>query len=216
MKPKAAISWSGGKDSYLAFRRTRAQFDFVALVTMFNESGERSRSHGLRPEIIQRHAQLLALEPFFGRCTWESYTEEFARVLGELRARAVTDIVFGDIFGDAHREWTERVCTQANLRAHEPLWGQSTTALFDEFLATGAEAHIVTVNSKWLDASWLGRTLSSEMLPELARLGVDPCGENGEYHTLITNAPEFSAPLRFREGVAVERAGCFALDILPL
>lgn len=214
MKPRAAISWSGGKDSYLALHRTRAQFDFCALVTMFNEDGSRSRSHGLRPEMIGRHAQLLGLEPFFNCCSWETYEEEFVRGLGRTREHGVTDVVFGDIFGDAHREWTARVCARAGLRANEPLWGESTPSLFGEFLRTGAEARIVTVNSKWLDASWLGRALSSEMLPQFQPLGVDPCGENGEYHTLVVKAPAFSLRLQVKDAGLVFRNGCWALDLV--
>ena len=212
MKPKAAISWSGGKDGYLAFRRVRAQFDFTTLITMFDEQAARSRSHGLRPEIIERQAQLLNLQPVVGRASWPTYTDEFVRVLHEARASGVTEVVFGDIFGDQHRDWTEAVCTRAGLRAHLPLWAQPTREILDEFLATGAEARIVTVNSKWLDESWLGRALSAEMLAEFTRLGVDPCGENGEYHTLVTLAPEFAAPLSLNACGQVVRDGCFALD----
>lgn len=212
-KPTAAISWSGGKDSYLAFHRLREQFDFVAMLTMFDEQGARSRSHGLRPEIIREHARLLGLEHHFGMASWSTYTEEFVRQLERLRASGVTDVVFGDIFGDAHREWTEEVCRRANLRAHEPLWAEPTIALVNEFLSTGAHAQIITVNRRWLDASFLGRTLTPALLPELASRGADPAGENGEFHTLLTHAPEFQGALHIRAGEVVMKADCFALDV---
>ena len=213
-KPKAAISWSGGKDGYLAFRRTRQKFDFVALLTMFDEQRARSRSHGLRPEIIREQARLLGLQPFLGRCSWNTYTDEFVRQLELLRSSGITDIVFGDIFGDAHREWTEAVCRRAGLCAHEPLWAEPTSALVNEFLATGAQAQIITVNRKWLDVTFLGRTLAPALLSELAGRGADPAGENGEYHTLVTHAPEFQDALRLLAGQVVLKSNCWALDVI--
>ena len=112
-KPKAAISWSGGKDCCLAMLRAWNSFHIVAMVTMFNEDGGRSRSHGLRPAILAAHAARLELEEFSARCSWDTYTDEYIATLARLPERGITHVVFGDIMGDGHREWNERVC-----RAH--------------------------------------------------------------------------------------------------
>jgi len=212
-RPRAAISWSGGKDSCAALRRARETFDVVSMVTMFDEDAVRSRSHGLRPEVIEAQAERLSLRRFVGRCTWPTYTDVFARVLEDVAASGVTHVVFGDIMFDEHRLWAERICKGAGLTAVEPLWGASTDALFDEWIASGAEAVIVTARAQFLDASWLGRTLAADMTPEFVRLGVDKCGERGEYHTVVINTPLFSAPLVLRAGEVVQHGGCWALDV---
>src|SRR5262252_6981104 len=172
-RPRAAISWSGGKDSCAALRRVHDQFDVVSMVTMFDEDAVRSRSHGLRPEVIEAQAERLGLRRFVGRCTWPTYSDVFARVLEDVAASGVTHVVFGDIMFDEHRLWAERMCGGAGLTAVEPLWGESTDTLFDEWIASGDEAVIVTARAQFLDASWLGRILGADMTPEFVRLGVD-------------------------------------------
>ncbi len=212
-RPLAAISWSGGKDSYLALHRTREHLEFSAAITMFDEDGARSRSHGLRPEVISAQVHRLGLEPLFGLCSWQTYEAEFVRTLSQLHERGISHVVFGDIFTDSHRAWVERVCHACGLTAVEPLWGETTKALLSEFLALGAEARIVTVKAAKLDSSWLGRKLVMEMIAEFERLAVDPAGENGEYHTLVTRAPGFSAPINVCQVARVRRDGCWALDV---
>jgi uncharacterized protein (TIGR00290 family) len=212
-KPRAAISWSGGKDSCAALQRVQDQFDIVSMVTMFDEGAVRSRSHGLRPEVIEAQAERLGLRRFVGRCTWQTYSDVFARVLEDVAASGVTHVVFGDIMFDEHRLWAERTCEHAGLTAVEPLWGESTDALFEEWIASGADAIIVTARAQFLDASWLGRTLAADMTPDFVRLGVDKCGERGEYHTVVTNTRLFSAPLVLHRGEVVQHGGCWALDV---
>ena len=212
-RPRAAISWSGGKDSCAALHRVRDRFDVVSMVTMFDEDAARSRSHGLRPEVIDAQAERLGLRRFVGRCTWTTYTDMFARVLEDVAASGVSHVVFGDIMFDEHRRWAEQVCDRAGLVAVEPLWGESTDALFEEWIASGADATIVTARAECLDASWLGRRLAAEMAPDFLRLGVDKCGERGEYHTVVTNTPLFSHPLVLRHGQVVQQSGCWALDV---
>jgi len=214
-KPRAAISWSGGKDSCAALHRTHAIYDIVSMVTMFDEEAVRSRSHGLRPEVIDAQAHRLGLRRVTGRCTWGTYDTAFAGAVEQLAEDGVTHIVFGDILFEEHRRWAERMCEPFGLTAIEPLWGASTDALFDEWIASGAEALIVTARAEFLDESWLGRPLAAAMIPEFRRLGVDACGERGEYHTVVTNSPLFREPLVLRSAARVQRSGCWALDFIP-
>jgi uncharacterized protein (TIGR00290 family) len=213
VRPRAAVSWSGGKDSCAALHRARSSYDVVAMLTMFDEEAARSRSHGLRPEVLSAQAERLGLARVTGRCTWSTYDEAFAAALAVAAEDDVTHVIFGDILFEEHRRWAERICAPLGLTAVEPLWGLDTDTLFREWVASGAEALIVTARAEFLDESWLGRPLRADMLEELRRLGVDPCGERGEYHTVVTDTPLFSRPIRTRERGRVSRSGCWALDL---
>jgi len=212
-KPRAAISWSGGKDCCTALLRSGADLDVVAMLTMFGEDGERSRSHGLRPDVIAAHAFRLGMESLSARCDWDTYTDQYVTLLGELRSRAVTHVVFGDIMGDAHRAWNLQVCAHHGLTPVMPLWREPTARLAREFIARGGEAVLVTVRPPVLGESWLGTGLTEDVLTRLERLGVDPCGELGEYHTVVTNCPRFSSRLDLIPGERVLRSGCWAMDV---
>ncbi|TMI88509.1 MAG: diphthine--ammonia ligase [Bacillati bacterium ANGP1] len=213
LKPKAVVSWSGGKDSYMALHRALARFDVQALLTMFTEDGARSRSHGLRPEVVAQQAHLLDLRLVSGRGSWKNYEQEFKRVLRRLAGSGFSHVIFGDIFLDAHKAWVERVCRECRLEAVEPLWGEPTGSLFRQFIATGAEAQIVATKAMLLDQHWLGRRLDAAMLSRLERLGVDPCGERGEYHTLVVGCPRMSARLELREIDRLMHEGYWMLDL---
>jgi diphthine-ammonia ligase len=212
-KPRAAISWSGGKDSCAALHRTHADYELVSMITMFDEPAERSRSHGLRPGVLGAQADRLGLRSVIGCCTWQTYDDAFAAALEQVKADGVTHVIFGDILFDEHRRWAETMCRASRLTAVEPLFGSSTLTLFEEWTASNADALIVTARSEFLDESWLGRPLRRPMLEEFRRLGVDPCGERGEYHTVVTNSPLFRAPILLETGARVQRSGCWALDV---
>lgn len=214
IKPRAAISWSGGKDSCAALMRTQSSYDVVAMVTMFDEEAARSRSHGLRPEILQAQADRLGLRHIIGRCSWQTYDRAFSAALATVAKDGVTHVIFGDILFDEHRQWAERMCAEHGLVAVEPLFGASTESLFEEWVTSGGEALIITARAEFLDETWLGRPLRRELLSEFNRLGVDPCGERGEYHTVVTNTSLFSRPLRLRPTGRVQRSGCWALDMM--
>jgi uncharacterized protein (TIGR00290 family) len=134
-------------------------------------------------------------------------------VLGEVAALGITHVIFGDIMFDAHAAWNRRVCAAHGLTAVMPLWGEPTDALLAEFLGTGSRAMVVTSRTERLDPAWLGRTLDAAAHEELNTLGVDPCGEHGEYHTLVVDSPVFSSPLPIQAGARVERGPCWALDV---
>jgi uncharacterized protein (TIGR00290 family) len=210
----AAISWSGGKDSCAAYHRARDAYDIVAAITMFNEDGSRSRSHGLRPEIIAAQVERLGLASVTQRCDWDSYDMAFDRALAQVASAGVTHVIFGDILFDEHREWAERMSRGRDLVAVEPLWRQSTTDLYRDFLASGTRARIVTVRSSKLDESFLGRDLADNLLDDFLARDVDPCGERGEYHTVVTSCAAFSHPLRVRAVGRAVRSGCVAEDLV--
>jgi diphthine-ammonia ligase len=191
------------------------QFDVRVMITMFDEALERSRSHGCRVSLVKAQAHRLGLETVFEGCDWPSYTSAFERAVARAAALGCTHVIFGDIFEDTHREWTERVCATAGLTAVQPLWGESTGALVREFIDRGGEARLVTVREEHLDASWLGRPLSLAVVDELTALGVDPAGERGEYHSVVTGCPLFSSPLAVIHGERVNHRGCWAVDLAP-
>ena len=213
MTPRAAISWSGGKDSCAALHRASRSFDIVSMITMFDEDAARSRSHGLRPEVVAAQADRLGVRQVIGRCTWTSYNAAFGAALDAVAADGVTHVVFGDILFPEHRQWAEEMCAPRGLIAVEPLFGSATRELFVEWVASGGEAVIVTTRAEKLDATWLGRTLAIDMLPDFERLDVDPCGERGEYHTVVTRSPLFREPLALTFGDRVSRSDCWALDV---
>jgi uncharacterized protein (TIGR00290 family) len=184
------------------------------MITMCDDEAGRSRSHGLRPEILDAQAERLGLARITGRCKWSSYDAAFSVALDEVAARGITHVIFGDILFEEHRMWAERICATAGLIAVEPLWGASTDRLFDEWVSSGSEAVIVTARAEHLDESWLGRILRREMFDELQRLGVDACGERGEYHTLVTSCAAFSRPLSVRAIGRAINSGCVAEDVV--
>jgi diphthine-ammonia ligase len=214
IRPRAAISWSGGKDSLAALAACRDRLDVVAALTMFDEGGARSRSHGLRPELIAAQTERLGLRAVIARCGWDTYDAAFREALRGLAGDGVTHVVFGDLVYPEHREWAEQRCAEAGVTAVEPLWGTPTDTLFDAFVESGARALMVTVREPWLDASWLGRPLGAEMKPIFAERGIDPCGERGEYHTAVVDSPMFSHPIAVTHGEIVRRGECFALDLI--
>ena len=181
---------------------------------MFNDDGTRSRSHGLRPEILAAQVDRLGLQPITATCSWETYDSAFDRALGEAAAMGVSHVVFGDILFDEHRAWAERLSAGRGLTAVEPLWKESTTDLYRAFVASGTRARIVTVRLSALDESFLGRDLADDLLDTFVAHGVDPCGERGEYHTVVTSCEAFSAPLRVRAIGRAAVSGCVAEDLV--
>ncbi|CAM3389638.1 diphthine--ammonia ligase [Deinococcus saxicola] len=200
---KFVTSWSGGKDSALAFHRAkRAGGVSVAVVNMLDEAEQRSRSHGLRPEVIQAQASALGVPLRTARAAWATYESGFTALLAGAAADGATAAVFGDIDLDAHREWEEKVCAAAGLRVRLPLWLEPRRTLVDELLGLGFRALIVAVKEDALPARLLGRTLDAELVAEIEGLGADACGENGEYHTVLVDGPDFARPINLIPGPA--------------
>lgn len=208
------VSWSGGKDCCLALERLRAAGGrCVGLINMLDTAGERSRSHGLRPEVIAAQAGALGLPLFTGRAGWDSYEAVFTEQLRAAREAGARAVVFGDIDLQDHRDWEERVCAAAGLRALLPLWQEGREALVREGLRRGLRARLVAVREDRLDAALLGRELNEEILAEIGRQGADPCGEEGEYHTVVVDGPGFAHPLKLLPGEVHRESGVATLDL---
>ncbi len=180
---------------------------------MMDETGARSRSHGLRREVMQAQMDAMGMPWVTRDCTWSSYEEAFVDALGELHRQGVTHLVCGDILYPEHRAWVERVCEVAQLVAVEPLYGRATLDVYREFLAMGGVARVVAIEAAKLDQEWLFRPLDDSMPAACAARGVDPCGENGEFHTVVTDCPAFAAPVAVEPGDRVMHRGYWAVDV---
>ena len=196
MAKRCVVSWSGGKDSTLVLHRVRQRgLEVAGLLTMFSPETGTSRSHGLPLDLLKAVAEAHGLPLFVEHGTWADYERQFKRVLGNLVRQGIDSAAFGDIYLDDHRLWVERVCNEVGCEALEPLWGESTAALAEEILSLGHRALVCTVRSDRLDASWLGHPLDRTFLAHVAERGIDPCGEQGEYHTVVVDGPGMSRRL---------------------
>lgn len=195
MPPRALVSWSGGKDSALAlFRARESGVEVVALLTMLEETGERSRSHAVPLSVMQAQADAMGLRLVTACASWRDYESAFIATLKSLRAEGITHGVFGDIDLQAHRDWEEKVCAAAGISPLLPLWQLTRRDVADAVLQLGIRAKVVCVNGRWLDESFAGRDYDRAFVDALP-VGVDACGENGEFHTFVYAGPMFRAPL---------------------
>lgn len=196
------VSWSGGKDSALAYyRAVMAGHVPLALLTMFEEEGARSRSHGLRKEVLEAQAERMGVPLVTGQAGWQDYESEFRGKLESLRAQGADTAVYGDIDLEDHKIWEENVGESVGMATYHPLWMESRSELLAQLLEEEFEAVITAVDPSRMDEKFLGRTLTNELIEELESLGIDACGEEGEFHTVITDGPIFveRVPLVFGE-----------------
>jgi uncharacterized protein (TIGR00290 family) len=218
--PKAFISWSSGKDSAFALHEARrlGLAQIVGALTTLNEAFGRVAMHGVRESLLDRQLAALRLPalkvPLPNRCPNEVYERLMATAFERLKGEGVTHIVFGDLFLEDIRAYRERQLAAAGMSGIFPLWRRDTRALARDMIASGLEAHLVCVDPRRLSRAFAGRRFDAQLLAELPP-DVDPCGENGEFHTVVTNAPGFAAPIAVMPGVVVERDGFVFADVIP-
>lgn len=210
MKEQVVFCWSGGKDSALALDRMLhdERYQVVSLLTTCNRDFRRVSMHGVRIELLDAQAESigLPLEKVFieTHSTNESYEHAMEACLTEYQRRGVTACAFGDVFLEDLRQWREANLARVGLRGIFPLWGIDTGKLVREFLARGFSTVICCANDAYLGADAVGRTLTEAYLAGLPA-GVDPCGENGEFHSFAYAGPIFKQPIRFTVGETVYR-----------
>ena len=221
-RTKALISWSSGKDAAMALHEVRTRMpevEVVGLLTTISSTFRRVSMHGVREELLQAQAAALGLPcttveiPW--PCTNEIYEREWCGALEQARdERGVEQVVFGDIFLRDVREYREAQLARTGLQGSFPLWQRETSALAQQMLEAGLRAVVTCLDPKVLPRSFAGRRFDAQWLAELPE-GVDPCGENGEFHTLVTASPDFSEELHVHVGEVVERDGFLFADVLP-
>lgn len=214
---KAFSSWSGGKDCCLAlYRAKQAGMDIRFLVNMVSEDGKRSCSHGVRAAVIKKQAEALGIPIVQKTTTTEIYEKVFVNTLKELKLKGVEAGVFGDIDFQPHREWNERVCGVAGIIAHLPLWQEDQTRLMEEFIDAGFKSVVIAVKADLLGKEALGRIVDRKFIAYIAGLNkeITPCGESGEFHTLVVDGPIFQKRLEIAESEKVSRGEHHFLEIL--
>ena len=218
--PKAFISWSSGKDSAFALNEARrlGLADIVGVLTTVNEVHDRVAMHGVRSALLDRQIAALGLPvikvPLPSPCPNEIYEARMEEASRTIVGQRVRHMVFGDLFLEDIRAYREEKLTQAGMEGIFPLWKRDTALLARGMIASGLVAHLVCVDPRQLDRRFAGRRFDQELLAELPA-GVDPCGENGEFHTFVSAGPMFAAPIPVRTGEVVERDGFVFADLLP-
>jgi len=206
----AVLSWSGGKDAALCLHRARStqRVSIEALITTASERFGRSSQHGVRMELVERQAQHLALPLHTvwlpSTPTMEAYGERMREALVPLVDRGLETAVFGDIFLDDIRAYREEQLTEIGMVGQFPLWHESTDALARTFLDMGFQAVVVCVSDEHLGREFVGRPFDRAFLQALPD-SVDPCGENGAFHTFVYDGPPFSEPVPIERGNVVRR-----------
>ena len=196
------VSWSGGKDSCLSlYRALKNGLEPVCLLNIATQAGEGFRVHGLDPRIIVDQARALELPIVQRTASWEAYERVFKEAVEEIKCRLGAEgVVFGDIFLEEHRRWTIETCEELGVKALSPLYGEDEKRLIEEFLDAGFKAMIVCVKLDKLSVDLLGRIFDREVVKLLESAGIDPCGEYGEYHTLVLDGPIFKRRIEVLEG----------------
>ena len=215
MKGAYALMWSGGKDSALALHRARLQGRHVSrLINFYESTTGRVRFHATRVQMLESQAAAASIELRAIATTWPEMEERLRGELAALRAAGFTGVVFGDIHLADVRAWYEERVVAAGLEHVEPLWGEAPGRLVREFVETGGRAVVTCVDTTRLDRSWLGRLIDARFADEITSIGVDPCGENGEYHSFVFESPEFSRSVAWRAGDTRDDGRFSQLDVL--
>jgi uncharacterized protein (TIGR00290 family) len=211
---KYALMWSGGKDSALALQRAIASgIQVKRLINFYDAATRRVRFHATRTEMIQAQAHAAEIDLNAIGTTWPEMEARLTAEFAALRAEGFAGVVFGDIHLVEVRDWYETRVRAAGLEHVEPLWGEAPAQLIREFVEAGGRAVITCVELSRLDSSWLGRITDERFLDQIGTAHVDPCGENGEFHSFAFQGPAFVHPVSWRPGEIRSEAGFCQLDL---
>jgi uncharacterized protein (TIGR00290 family) len=222
MKDKVIMTWSGGKDSAIALYEIQKNFDFdiTALLTTMTMGYDRISMHGVQRVLLEEQAESLGipLETVYlnKKSSDEDYEQKMEEKLLDYKNKGVRDVVFGDIFLEDVRKYREKNLAKVEMNGIFPLWKRRTDKLVQKFLEMGFMAIVTCVDSEQLDGSFSGREINEQFIKDLPE-GVDPCGENGEYHSFVYDGPIFNKPVEFERGEVVLRERRFHYcDLIPI
>ncbi len=220
MREKAIVLWSGGKDCALALYEVAADYDIVALLTTVTSGYERISMHGVRTRLLEQQAAALnyPLEQVLipPRCTNDEYENRMRTALDRHRKAGVSRVICGDIFLEDVRRYREERLLGGGLTGVFPLWQRDSRKLAQRFLALGFRAVLCCIDTQVLDERFAGRIYEESLLAEFPAT-VDPCGENGEFHTFVFEGPSFLRPVTYTLGEYTLREGRFGYrDLLPV
>jgi uncharacterized protein (TIGR00290 family) len=219
-KPKALIAWSSGKDSAWALHLVRqsGDYDILGALTTVNDRFGRVSVHGLRNELLLAQVEAAGLEPVLVHipypCTNAIYEAAMAAEVAAAKNRGVTHLIFGDLFMQDIRAYREEKLAGTGVTPVFPVWLKPTDQLAERMIDSGVEAYLTTVDLKKMPAALAGRRFDRELLRDF-RPGVDPCGENGEFHSFVAAGPMLSRRIPVRVGETVERDGFAYADLVP-
>ncbi len=219
-KPKAYVSWSSGKDAAWALYKARetGEFEIAGILTTVTGTFSRVSMHGVREELLDLQAEALGLPCHKVSIPWPcpngTYEARMEEAVSALTAQGVSHMIFGDLFLEDVRAYREEKLKGTGLTPVFPLWGAETAALAREMIEGGLEAHLVCVDPRQAPKEFAGRRFDAALLEALPA-NVDPCGERGEFHTVVTAGPMFTKPIACRPGEVVEREGFIYADFLP-
>jgi diphthine-ammonia ligase len=203
-----AVMFSGGKDSMLALdRAVHAGAAAPTLLTLYDAASERVRFHGVPLAVMRAQAEALGLSARHYPTTPATFEAVFLAALAALHDDGISGVIFGDIHLADVRAWYEERVRAAGLAHVEPLWGEAPGALVREAVARGHRALITCVEEATAEPAWLGRVIDERLIDEFEQRGIDPCGERGEYHTLVTDGPLFQRPLAVTLGDVYAEGG---------
>ena len=216
---RVSLSWSSGKDSAWALHALRQDpvVEVVGLLTTINQAANRVSMHGVREVLLEAQAAALRLPlfkvPIPSPCSNEEYEAAMGAAINEAHTNGVKAIAFGDLYLEDVRRYREEKLAPTGLKPMFPLWGLETPLLAREMVNSGLRAHITCVDPQQLARTFAGRTFGHQFLDDLPK-GVDPCGENGEFHSFAYDGPMFDSPLPIVPGETVERDGFIFADII--
>jgi uncharacterized protein (TIGR00290 family) len=220
LRPKALIAWSSGKDSAWALHEARrsGEYDIVGALTTVTDTFARVSMHGVREELLMAQLDAAGLPAIIVRipypCSNEIYEQKMAAAMQDAIAAGVSHIIFGDLFLADLRAWREEKLKSIGMTAVFPLWLRPTAALAREMIEAGVEAHLAVVDLKKLSAPFAGRRFDLGLIDGLPE-GIDPCGENGEFHSFVSAGPMLSRKIPVTVGERVERDGFAFADLVP-
>lgn len=219
-KPRALLSWSSGKDAAYALDRVHQadEYEVVGLVTTINSTHGRVAMHAVPEDLLQRQAEAVGLPLWPVPIPWPCPNDQYEEAMDAVVRRAVTDgvthMVFGDLFLEDIRSYRESRLAGTGITPVFPIWNSNTQSLAGEMLASGLRARVACVDPSRLDPSFAGRQFDRALLQDLPA-GVDPCGENGEFHTFAYDGGAFQKPVPVHCAGTVERDGFVFADLRP-